>query len=319
MSYVSPEQIAKAREMDLLTYLRLYDPQELVHFGGNTYCTREHDSLKISNGKWYWFSRGIGGVSALDYLVKVKGIPFVQAVEQLSGQAAMMPSTPKAKAEVKKPKVLLLPQASRCATNAVTYLASRGIDYEIINYCIQTGRLYESYPHHNVVFVGLDRYSKPRYANLRGVHSDFKGEANGSDKRFSFSIPAPGSDTVHLFESAIDLLSYATMLKLAGQDWRQDHLLSLAGVFKPKENIQESSLPLALRRYLGEHMEIQKLVLRLDNDATGRLATKTLTAMLSGQYEITAEPPPYGKDYNDSLCFQQGIPIAKSKGRHQER
>lgn len=319
MGYVSPEQIAKAREMDLLTYLRLYEPQELVHFGGNTYCTREHDSLKISNGKWYWFSRGIGGASALDYLVKVKDVPFVQAVEQLSGQAAMVPSAAKVKAEAKKPKVLLLPQASRCATHAVTYLASRGIDYEIINYCIQTGRLYESYPHHNVVFVGLDRYSKPRYANLRGIHSDFKGEANGSDKRFSFSIPAPGSNTVHLFESAIDLLSYGTMLKLAGQDWRQDHLLSLAGVFKPKENIQESSLPLALRRYLGEHPEIRTLVLRLDNDATGRLATKTLTAILSGQYEIIAEPPPYGKDYNDSLCFQRGIHIAKPKGRHQDR
>lgn len=231
----------------------------------------------------------------------------------------MVPSTAKAKVEVKKPKVLLLPQASRCATHAVTYLASRGIDYEIINYCIQTGRLYESYPHHNVVFVGLDCYNKPRYANLRGIHSDFKGEANGSDKRFSFSISAPDSDTAHLFESAIDLLSYATMLKLAGQDWRQDHLLSLAGVFKPKENIRESRLPLALRRYLGEHPEIRTLVLRLDNDATGRLATKTLTAMLSGQYEIIADSPPYGMDYNDCLCFQRGIPTAKPKGRYQER
>lgn len=51
MSYVSKEQIEKARQLDLLTYLRLYEPDELVHFAGNTYCTREHDSLKISNGK----------------------------------------------------------------------------------------------------------------------------------------------------------------------------------------------------------------------------------------------------------------------------
>ena len=68
MPYIPPEVVAKAREMDLLTYLRTYEPQELVHFGGSTYCTREHDSLKISNGKWCWFSRGIGGYSALDYL-----------------------------------------------------------------------------------------------------------------------------------------------------------------------------------------------------------------------------------------------------------
>ena len=67
MPYIPPEVVARAREMDLLTYLRTYEPQELVHFGGSTYCTREHDSLKISNGKWCWFSRGIGGYSALDY------------------------------------------------------------------------------------------------------------------------------------------------------------------------------------------------------------------------------------------------------------
>ena len=68
MPYIPPEVVAQAREMDLLTYLRTYELQELVHFGGSTYCTREHDSLKISNGKWCWFSRGIGGYSALDYL-----------------------------------------------------------------------------------------------------------------------------------------------------------------------------------------------------------------------------------------------------------
>lgn len=76
MPYIPPEVVARAREMDLLTYLRTYEPQELVHFGGDTYCTREHDSLKISNGKWCWFSRGIGGYSALDYLIKVKKCPL---------------------------------------------------------------------------------------------------------------------------------------------------------------------------------------------------------------------------------------------------
>ena len=86
MPYIPPEVVEKAREMDLLTYLKSYEPQELVHFGGNTYCTREHDSLKISNGKWCWFSRGIGGYSALDYLIKVKEMPFMQAVETIMGE-----------------------------------------------------------------------------------------------------------------------------------------------------------------------------------------------------------------------------------------
>ena len=86
MGYVTPEQITQAKELDLLTYLQRFDPQELVHVSGNTYCTREHDSLKISNGKWNWFSRGIGGKTALDYLIKVQGFSFTQAVEALVGQ-----------------------------------------------------------------------------------------------------------------------------------------------------------------------------------------------------------------------------------------
>lgn len=41
-------------------------PDELVPFSKDTFVTKEHDSLKISNGFWYWFSKGIGGKSALD-------------------------------------------------------------------------------------------------------------------------------------------------------------------------------------------------------------------------------------------------------------
>lgn len=66
--YLSKEQLAAAREMDLLTYLRRFDPEELVHIGGNTYTTRTHDSLKISNGKWCWWSRNIQLVWCLKLL-----------------------------------------------------------------------------------------------------------------------------------------------------------------------------------------------------------------------------------------------------------
>ena len=319
MPYISPEVVAKAREMDLLTYLRNYEPNELVHFGGNTYCTREHDSLKISNGKWYWFSRGIGGYTALDYLIKVKEMPFMEAVETIMGRSAVLPPVVVNTPKKEKPKAVLLPQASRCATHAVNYLIRRGIEPELIYYCISTGRLYESYPHHNVVFVGLDKYNKPRYANLRGIGSDFKGEANGSDKRFSFSIPAKDSDTVHLFESAIDLLSYATIRKQEGMAWNGDHLVSLAGVYKPKENIEETALPLALKQYLADHPEIKRVCLRLDKDATGRLAANTLKALLQGQYEVSVCPPPVGKDYNDCLCYRLGIPITSVKPKSKER
>lgn len=319
MPYIPPETIEKAREIDLLTYLQAYEPGELVHFGGNTYCTREHDSLKISNGKWYWFSRGFGGYNALDYLIKVKEMPFLDAVERLSGQTAYTAPAVARTVKEKKPKVLLLPKVSPCATHAYNYLCSRGIDEEIIHFCIRTGRIYESLPHHNVVFVGLDRYSKPRYANLRGIGTNFIGEASGSDKRFSFNIPAEDSGVLHIFESAIDLLSFATIRKRNGIDWQKDHLLSLAGVYQPREKLEDSAVPLALSQYLQDHPETKTIILRLDNDRAGRTAAKALMTVLPKKYTTDVRFPPQGKDYNDYLCMTLGIPITHRKSKAQER
>ena len=87
--YVSKEQIIAARELDLLTYLQLYEPQELVCISSSLYQTKSHDSLKISNGKWYWWSRGIGGRSALDYLIKVRGMSLPEAVIKINGGYAL--------------------------------------------------------------------------------------------------------------------------------------------------------------------------------------------------------------------------------------
>ena len=83
---IDPSVIEQARQMDLLSYLQRYEPSTLKRVAGNVYCTKEHDSLKISNCKWYWWSRGFGGYSALDYLIKVEEYDFVEAVEILTGQ-----------------------------------------------------------------------------------------------------------------------------------------------------------------------------------------------------------------------------------------
>ena len=52
--------------------------------------------LKISNGKWCWNSRGIGGRTALDYLIKVRGMDFVgnvgMIVEELNHGARRGPA-----------------------------------------------------------------------------------------------------------------------------------------------------------------------------------------------------------------------------------
>lgn len=127
MPYVTPEQIKRAKQMDLLTYLQHYEPQELVRFSGNVYTTRSHDSLKISNGKWNWWSRGIGGRSALDYLIKVRGMTLPEAVIQIDGQAVVEPPVPSKAREPAEPRRLLLPEKNKNNDRVAAYLTGRGI------------------------------------------------------------------------------------------------------------------------------------------------------------------------------------------------
>ena len=109
---IDPDVLEQARQIDLLSYLRAYEPSNLVKVKGttNVYCTAEHDSLKISKGKWYWWSRGFGGYSALDYLMKVKEYGFVEAVETLTGQTMADWKPPPSAVKKNEPRKLALDQ-----------------------------------------------------------------------------------------------------------------------------------------------------------------------------------------------------------------
>lgn len=307
MPYIAPEVITEAKRMDLLTYLREFEPGELVKFSRNTYTTKTHDSLKISNGKWMWWSRGIGGKSALDYLIKVRGMDFVEAVRTIMGNGSVSyPTYENSNSYEQQP--LLLPERSPTSDVVVEYLFGRGIDYEIINECLDKELIIESLPYHNVVFIGYDENKEPKYAAYRATNqSRIMGDCTGSKKQYSFRLTAENTGEVHLFECAIDLLSYATLLKLDGKDWRQFNLVSLAGVYSPKQKIEDSKVPITLSRLLEKDKTIRRIVLHLDNDVAGRKATKALQTILPKEYEVVDEPPVYGKDVNDFLCKRLGI------------
>ena len=310
--FFNRDEIQAAKTIDLLTYMQRFEPQELVHISGNSYCTRTHDSLKISNGKWYWFSRGIGGRSALDYLIKVKGRSFPDAVGLLLGNGARSPlgygaRLPPAASqpELPGPSRLILPEAQEgYPRRVVDYLTGRGISRSILEYCIEHKLLYESKDYHNAVFVGYDADGVARSAALRGTAGIYKGEATGSSKRYSFSICPPTAPAdVHVFESAIDLLSFATLEERAGRDWHVHALLSLAGVFAQR---REKVVPVALRQFLGDHPTVHTVCLHLDNDPIGRSAANGIIEGLSdGLYEIINSPPRYGKDMNDQLQWER--------------
>lgn len=304
MPQVSQEEIQSARQMDLLTYLQKYEPNELVHVSKDTYCTREHDSLKISNGKWNWFSRGIGGRSALDYLTKVKEMPFVEAVRLLSTEPSKITHPPR-EVKVQSKGILLLPECSDSFDDVKKYLHGRGIHPVVVEYCIANKLLFQTVDYKNVLFVGYDHEGKPRYGSLRSTFSKYKSELSGSDKHYSFSIATnPEADEVHVFESAIDLLSYATIKLYEGVDWKKMALVSLAGVYTPK---RQGVVPVALGRFLDENPQIKTVHLHLDNDEAGRGATAGIIEGLMEKYTVLDEPPTKGKDVNEMLQLRVGL------------
>lgn len=305
MPYIPPEIVEKAKEMDVLTYLQNYEPNELVKVGNGTYSTKTHDSIRISNGLWNWFSRGVGGKNAVFYLMKVKNYSFLDAIQTIIGNVSV--KQPVIYREEKKEKTeFVLPLKSINSERAKRYLVKRGIDLEIINECINSGLIYESEPNHNVVFLGTDEEKKYKYAFFRGTNDTrFMGESKGSDKAYTFRLLSNNeSERVHLFESAIDLLSYATLLKMKNIDWKNENMISLGGVNKPSEEQEvNDKIPIAIIKFLENNSNIKQIYLHFDNDEIGEKASKALMEKLSNKYEVIDNRPPVGKDCNDYLKY----------------
>ncbi len=308
MPGVSAEQVRLAKEVDLLSYLQANEPNELRCTAPNEYRTVSNGSLVISNGKWIWNRGGFGGRTALDYLIKIRGMGFVEAVETVLGSRAA-PLSCALPVERKEPPQrkwdFYPPKPSRYANRAVSYLQKRGISPDVIKQCIQAGILYESRyyniesVHHNTaicVFTGKDESGEIKFAAMRGIDADFKQDKAGSDKRFNFHIPAKNPDSRHLtvFEAPIDALSHATMQQRDGWEW-DGHRLSLGG-----------TADVALIAFLERNPQITRVILHLDNDAAGITAARKIKTDLAADnrfkhIRISVNPPRRGKDYNESL------------------
>lgn len=312
------EVIDKIKEIDLLTYLENYEPYELVKINERMYSTREHDSLKISNGLWCWWSRGIGGKNALKFLTVVRGMKYEDAVELLINKTAIAPPVYAKPIKVDKAKKLILPEKAVDNSCLARYLQwDRGIDGEIVEYCIKNNLVYEGIYQSkkskrifkNAIFVGYDPSGQAKYAAYRSIgKSKYMGDCTGSTKQYSFRL---GHNTqnreLHLFECAIDALSYATLLDMYGHNWQAYNLVSLAGVYQPKEQIEESTVPIALAKHLKENPNIDTVILHLDNDYTGRMATKALKIILPKHIKVIDSPAKLGKDVNDFLLIKKGL------------
>lgn len=308
--YYTKEQLLAAREASALEYAksRGYD---LVAEGGGYYRLREHDSMVFrSDGRWWWNSRQQKG-RALDFMLIYEGKTLTEAVLILTndpavagGGASNADYRPKEAAP--QPQPFVLPERADNTAQLHRYLCGkRKLDRDILTELIQSRRLYQSRRQlptgkviYNATFVGMDDAGKPRYAFQRSLQDrkPYRIEVSGSDKRWPFVMPAasPSSDTVILFEAAIDAISEATVAKLEGRDWRCVHRLATGGNY----------LPDAVLHFLTAHPELQRVALGFDNDVGGQGLVEYTTALLrSRELALFRHQPPQGKDWNEYLTM----------------
>ena len=321
MPYVSKQEIARAKEMDLLTYLQNYEPWELKHIKGDVYQTVSHDSLKISNGKWMWWSKGIGGRSALDYLIKVRGMEFTEAVTTINGNSIAIEPIPIKKEKVKKESLVIPTRNISCEKTMQYLIEERALDKTIVMELYDKGIWYETSKYHNVAFVGKDLQDNIKLVTLRSIYGDFKNTTSGSDRHFPVRLVSESirNNVVHIFEAPIDMLSYLTLMKQMGTDYKRHNFLALCGIYQAKENIEESSVPIGIQQYITDYSYTKTVCLHLDNDGPGKKAAVALEiAIKKLGIDVINQPPPRGyKDCNDFLC--RGSATLSIREKHMER
>ncbi|MDL2234451.1 DUF3991 and toprim domain-containing protein [Ruminococcaceae bacterium OttesenSCG-928-L11] len=298
MPGVTEEQIARAKQVDILEYMQRHEPGNLVRQGPNRFILRNHDSFVISNGKWCWNSRDYGCETgtALNYLIDVRGLGFVDAVRTLCDDISLSyePAPPKSPPP---PKKFGLPPRNRNNDRVIAYLRGRGIDRELIDACIASGILYESATYHNCVFTGKNEQEKTRFGCMRGIKGDFRRDLDGSDKRYGFLLPPAAPERCHrlaVMEAPIDALSHQTLWKM-GYDIPDCWRLATGG----------NSI-LAVEHFLRQHPEVDECLVCTDADEVGERLARKISALTTEQDEfahvaVGRAAPPVGKDYNNTL------------------
>jgi hypothetical protein len=167
-------------------------------------------TVSVCGAKFMNWSRGVGGGGAIDLVIQVKDLGFIDALDWLARQ--VVGAVPSAPTVVAPRPAWRLPSADSSHLHGVrSYLADqRGIAPATIDALIRSGVLYAD-ARANAVFLLLGDDNIPVGAELRGTTArSWRGMAPGSRKNSGFfSIPASPSlpPTIVLCESAIDAIS----------------------------------------------------------------------------------------------------------------
>ena len=278
-------QIDKANAVDLEKFLRAQG--ETLVRSGKEYRWKAHDSLTVCGNKWFRHSQSKGGFP-VNFVMEFYGKSFPEAVQMLTGE----PGEAQPEADPAPSPAFRLPLRNVTNANILNYLTQeRKLSPSLVNFFIAAGDIYEDAARHNVVFVGRDADGHPRYASSRGIQEKFRQDAAGAEKAFGFAHRGTDKQLL-VFEAPIDLLSF---IELFPKNWQQHNYLSLGGVSGK-----------ALRQFLSERPDVERVFLCLDADKAGEDACKRLAGLLPDTVSVTRIQPCM-KDWNDVLVHRGEI------------
>lgn len=175
---ISLEQYFAKRHPDWLVPTR-YQGRYNVYVN---YDKEMHTSLEIkSNGGWSFYSKGLWGKSAFDWLCRVEHMSYRQAGSELGLEPGFTEEDFKdlydmgavqAGVSAAAPVRKAFQEPARYSSNVaiVKYLKSRGIAQDVIDFCIRQGYIYtEAGKYLNVVFAGYNDEGQMVYAARRGI------------------------------------------------------------------------------------------------------------------------------------------------------
>ena len=279
-------QIDCANAANLEDFLRAQG--ETLVRSGKEYRWKAHDSLTVCGNKWFRHSQSKGGFP-VDFVMEFYGKSFPEAVQMLTGETGEV----QPEADPAPSPAFRLPLRNVTNANILNYLTQeRKLSPSLVNFFIVAGDIYEDAAHHNVVFVGRDADGHPRYASSRGIREKFRQDTAGAEKAFGFAHRGTDKQLL-VFEAPIDLLSF---IELFPKNWQQHNYLSLGGVSGK-----------ALRQFLSERPDVERVFLCLDADKAGEDACKCLAALLPDTVSVTRIQPCM-KDWNEVLVHRAEIP-----------
>lgn len=279
-------QIDRANAANLEDFLRAQG--ETLVRSGKEYRWKTHDSLTVCGNKWFRHSQSKGGYP-IDFVMEFYGKSFPEAVQLLTGEQGES----RQDASPAPSPAFRLPLRNITNANVLNYLTQeRKLSPSLVNFFVSAGDIYEDAAHHNAVFVGRDADGHPRYACCRGIYEKFRQDVAEAEKSFGFAHRGTDKQLL-VFEAPIDLLSF---IELFPKNWQQHNYLSLGGVSGK-----------ALRQFLSERPDVERVFLCLDADKAGEDACKRLAGLLPDTVSVTRIQPCM-KDWNDVLVHRAEIP-----------